>query len=50
MERHEGRIHGQNRQLYMTDWGGSYFDPFDLAIPKLVTGERGSTPSTQTPK
>lgn len=31
-----------NRQLYMTDWGSSYFDPFDLAIPKLVTGERGN--------
>lgn len=31
-----------NRQLYMTDWGSSYFDPFDLAIPKLATGERGN--------
>ncbi len=31
-----------NRQLYMTDWGSSYFDPFDLIIPKLKTGDRGN--------
>jgi peptide/nickel transport system substrate-binding protein len=31
-----------NRQLYMTDWGSSYFDPFDLVIPKLKTGDRGN--------
>jgi len=31
-----------NRQMYMTDWGSAYFDPFDLVIPKLKTGERGN--------
>lgn len=31
-----------NRQLYMTDWGSSYFDPFDLIIPKFKTGDRGN--------
>ena len=31
-----------NRQLYMTDWGSSYFDPFDLVIPKFKTGDRGN--------
>lgn len=31
-----------NRQAYMTDWGSSYFDPFDLVIPKLKTGDRGN--------
>ncbi len=31
-----------NRQMYMTDWGSAYFDPFDLVIPKLRTGDRGN--------
>jgi len=30
------------RAAYMTDWGSAYFDPFDLAIPKLETGGRGN--------
>ncbi len=34
-------ISGQ-RAAYMTDWGSAYFDPFDLAVPKLVTGGRGN--------
>jgi len=31
-----------NRQMYMTDWGSAYFDPFDLVVPKFKTGERGN--------
>jgi peptide/nickel transport system substrate-binding protein len=31
-----------SRQMYMTDWGSAYFDPFDIVIPKLKTGERGN--------
>lgn len=27
-------------QAYLTDWGSSFFDPFDLAVPKLSTGGR----------
>jgi len=30
------------RAAYMTDWGSAYFDPFDLAEPKLTTGGRGN--------
>jgi peptide/nickel transport system substrate-binding protein len=30
------------RTAYMTDWGSAYFDPFDLAEPKLTTGGRGN--------
>ncbi|MCR4401247.1 MAG: ABC transporter substrate-binding protein [Firmicutes bacterium] len=30
------------RQMYLTDWGSAYFDPFDLAVPKLRTGDRGN--------
>ncbi|MHC1745480.1 MAG: ABC transporter substrate-binding protein [Syntrophobacteraceae bacterium] len=25
---------------YLTDWGSSYFDPYDLVVPKLTTGAR----------
>ena len=31
-----------NRAAYTTDWGSAYFDPFDLAEPKLTTGGRGN--------
>lgn len=31
-----------NRQMYLTDWGSAYFDPFDLVVPKLKTSERGN--------
>lgn len=27
-------------RAYLTDWGSSFFDPFDLAVPKLTTGGR----------
>jgi peptide/nickel transport system substrate-binding protein len=30
---------GQGR-AYLTDWGSSFFDPFDLVVPKLTTGGR----------
>jgi peptide/nickel transport system substrate-binding protein len=30
------------RSAYMTDWGSAYFDPFDLAEPKLTIGGRGN--------
>lgn len=31
-----------NRTAGMTDWGSAYFDPFDLAIPKFRTADRGN--------
>lgn len=30
------------RRAYLTDWGSSFFDPFDLAIPKLTAGGPGN--------
>lgn len=27
-----------NRSAYLTDWGSAYFDPYDLAQPKITTG------------
>jgi len=36
------QIIGGQRSAYMTDWGSAYFDPFDLAVPKLVTRGRGN--------
>ncbi|MCG0238680.1 MAG: ABC transporter substrate-binding protein [Firmicutes bacterium] len=30
------------REAYTTDWGSSTFSPYDLAIPKLKTGDRGN--------
>lgn len=30
------------RSAYLTDWGSSYFDPYDLAHPKLSTDGRGN--------
>ncbi len=36
------RILAGDRQMYLTDWGSAYFDPFDLAVPKLKTGDRGN--------
>lgn len=30
------------RQAYLTDWGSSFFDPYDLVFPKLSTGGRGN--------
>ncbi len=31
-----------NRAASTADWGSAYFDPFDLAIPKLRTQDRGN--------
>lgn len=31
-----------NRDAYATDWGSATFDPYDLAIPKLKTKDRGN--------
>ncbi len=31
-----------NRAASTADWGSAYFDPFDLAIPKLRTSDRGN--------
>ncbi len=36
------RILAGERQMYLTDWGSAYFDPFDLAVPKLRTDDRGN--------
>lgn len=30
------------RVAYLTDWGSAYFDPYDLAEPKLSIGGRGN--------
>lgn len=30
------------RLAYTQDWGSSTFDPYDLAVPKLKTGDRGN--------
>lgn len=31
-----------NLTAYLTDWGSAYFDPFDLAEPKITTDGRGN--------
>lgn len=36
------RIEAGERQIYLSDWGSAYFDPFDLVIPKLGTDDRGN--------
>lgn len=36
------KVQGRERAMYLTDWGSAYFDPFDLAEPKLTTGGRGN--------
>lgn len=36
------KILAGERQFYLTDWGSAYFDPFDLAVPKLKTKDRGN--------
>jgi peptide/nickel transport system substrate-binding protein len=36
------KILAGERQMYLTDWGSAYFDPFDLAVPKLKTKDRGN--------
>lgn len=29
-------------RAYLTDWGSSFFDPYDLAVPKLSTNGKGN--------
>jgi len=36
------QIKAGERQAYATDWGSAFFDPFDLAVPKLRTKDRGN--------
>ena len=36
------QIKDGGRTAYLTDWGSAYFDPFDLAEPKLTIGGRGN--------
>ncbi len=36
------RLLAGERQICLSDWGSSYFDPFDLVIPKLGTNDRGN--------
>jgi peptide/nickel transport system substrate-binding protein len=36
------RYRAGERQAYLTDWGSAFFDPFDLAVPKLKTKDRGN--------
>jgi len=36
------RLVAGERQMYLSDWGSAYFDPFDLVIPKLGTADRGN--------
>ncbi|HAN86016.1 MAG TPA: peptide ABC transporter substrate-binding protein [Firmicutes bacterium] len=36
------RIQAGERQIYLTDWGSAYFDPFDIVVPKFRTGDRGN--------
>ncbi len=36
------RMRAGERQAYLTDWGSAFFDPFDLAVPKLRTKDRGN--------
>jgi peptide/nickel transport system substrate-binding protein len=36
------QVKSGDRAAYLTDWGSAYFDPFDLAEPKLTTGGRGN--------
>ncbi len=39
-----------NRSAYLTDWGSAYFDPYDLAQPKITTGGRGNFSFYSNPK
>ena len=39
-----------NRSAYLTDWGSAYFDPYDLAQPKITTRGRGNFSFYSNPK
>jgi len=36
------KIMAGERSAYLTDWGSAFYDPFDLAVPKLRTDDRGN--------
>jgi len=36
------KIKAGERSAYLTDWGSAFYDPFDLAVPKLRTDDRGN--------
>jgi peptide/nickel transport system substrate-binding protein len=36
------QVKSGDRWAYLTDWGSAYFDPFDLAVPKLISKGRGN--------
>lgn len=38
----EAEIRQGTRQAYLTSWSSAFYDPFDLAVPKLRTGEVGN--------
>jgi len=38
----KAKIKEGSRQIYLTDWGNAYLDPFDFLNPKLKTGGRGN--------
>ncbi len=38
----KAKIKEGERLAYLTDWGSAFFDPFDLGVPKLRTGDRGN--------
>ena len=44
------QVQSGDRVAYLTDWGSAYFDPFDLAEPKLTTGGRGNFSFYSNPK
>jgi peptide/nickel transport system substrate-binding protein len=46
----QDQVQSGERNAYLTDWGSSYFDPFDLGEPKLTTGGRGNFSFYTNPK
>lgn len=46
----EAEVKKGSRQAYAMDWGSAIFDPFDLAMPKLKTGDRGNFSFYSSPK
>lgn len=43
-------VQAGRRVAYMQDWGSAYFDPFDLAEPKLTIGGRGNFSFYENPR
>jgi polar amino acid transport system substrate-binding protein len=44
------KIKGGKAAAYLTDWGSAFFDPYDLADPKLTTKGRGNFSFYSNPK